>query len=274
MDLIRRIALVFVCLALGFGSVTAKAQTYYGAPYYPVVSQYKGPFNTVAEAAQAWFAYFNVHYGLYPPRCNMFWTTYSEPGSDTAGLVWLTSPTNDCGGGPNAIKATPHIYDPGKNIGHPGCICAGDPIQLATGNEFHHDVDFKQGWLTFERYYNSDASTASTAMGSKWRHSFDRSLWLQNSNTTPTSGPLPPTRAVLYHADGAQQVFTKANGQWTTDTDVADQLTEVLDSQGVVSGYTVFIASSRQFENYDASGQLSRSPIGQASASPWRTAPP
>ncbi|SFF52438.1 RHS repeat-associated core domain-containing protein [Dyella marensis] len=256
MDLVRRIALVFVCLALGFSSVGAKAQTYYGAPYYPAFSQYKGPFNTVAEAAQAWFAYYNVHYGLHPPDCNMFWTPYSEPGSATAGLVWLTSPNHSCGGGANGINATAYLYNPGKSIGHPGCLCAGDPIQLASGNEFHQDVDFKQGWLTFERYYNSDASTASTAMGSKWRHSFDRSLWLQNSNTTPTSGPLPPTRAVLYRPDGAQLVFTKANGQWSTDTDVADQLSEVLDGQGAVTGYTVFIASSRQFENYDASGQL------------------
>ncbi|MHB1273357.1 MAG: DUF6531 domain-containing protein, partial [Rhodanobacter sp.] len=141
-------------------------------------------------------------------------------------------------------------------MGHPTCICAGDPINLATGNEFREDVDFKQGWLSFKRYYNSDINIASSSMGSQWRQSFDRSLQLSNSNTSSTSGPLPPDVAVLYRQDGLQETFTKTNALWVTDSDIPDSLIETDNAQGEAIAYTVFIASSHQFENYNVSGQL------------------
>jgi len=259
MDLVRRVVVMLVILATAF-STTAKAQTsYYGAPYYPPAAYgAPSPFSTVNAAVQAWYLAYEVGYGFWPNVCTLRYTsTGSGPHVE---LMWITanSPSSPCGGngGPSFIAASTYSFNPVKNLGHPVGISAGDPINLATGNEFHEDVDFKQGWLDFARYYNSDMNTASTAMGSQWRHSFDRSLQLSNPNSWTTSGSLPPTIAVLYRPDGLQEAFTKTGTQWTTDPDIADTLTETDNAQGVATAYTVFIASTHQFESYDTSGLL------------------
>ena len=74
---------------------------------------------------------------------------------------------------------------PGPNLG-PACHCAGDPINLATGNEFRREEDYSVGLLKVERYYNSDDYVASASIGSHWRHYYDRKIgYSGGSNPTP-----------------------------------------------------------------------------------------
>jgi RHS repeat-associated protein len=144
----------------------------------------------------------------------------------------------------------------GGNGGTPSdCTCDdstgapnfGDPINASTGSKYLQDDDYLGSrWLRFRRFYNSGFVTSS-AMGTHWRHSFDRSLALINS---------PATVIQAFRPDGKQESFTKSNGAWATDPSIPDQLVEIDNAQGTPTGYTLFIAAARQFENYNASGQL------------------
>ena len=131
--------------------------------------------------------------------------------------------------------------------GRQDSLLVGDPINASTGNSYLQDEDYGEGWLTLRRFYNSSSSVISTYMGTRWRHSFDRSLWLFGS---------PIASAVVFRPDGLQEVFTKVNGQWRSDPDVVDTLTETVDAQGAVSGYTLSVASLHQLEAYDTNGLL------------------
>ncbi len=140
-------------------------------------------------------------------------------------------------------------YKPAKNNGRP-CSCAGDPINLGTGNEYRDEVDAALGDLSFHRYYNSDNSTASAHIGAHWRHNFDVSLTYvsggTNSNATVT----------VYRPSGQQITFTLQSGAWTTDPDVADRLTQQTDASGNLTGWTYFDADTRNQESFDANGLL------------------
>lgn len=151
-----------------------------------------------------------------------------------------------CGGG-NWISATAYSYTPGKNTGAP-CNCAGDPINLGTGNEYRDEADEDLGALSFHRYYNSHAAVADSHMGAHWRHSFDRSLEYLSGSTTST--------ATVFRPDGVQVAFTLQSGQWTTDSDVADRLTTQTNAAGAITGWLYTDASTRYREAYDASGNL------------------
>ncbi|WP_281850420.1 DUF6531 domain-containing protein [Dyella sp. GSA-30] len=121
-----------------------------------------------------------------------------------------------------------------------------DPINAATGNKYQQDTDFRSSkWLTFRRFYNSDNGVPSTAMGSHWRHSFDRSLQIIGTSTIVAMRP-----------DGFGDAFTKSGSAWTADVDVADTFTEQDDGSGNATGYTLFLAAYRETEQYSAGGLL------------------
>jgi RHS repeat-associated protein len=134
----------------------------------------------------------------------------------------------------------------------PGTVMVNDPINIATGNKFEQDTDFRGStWLTFRRFYNS-VTVASATLGPQWRHSFDRSLNIQLSGS---GGSTTPT-IQLYRPDGSSEPFQKINGVWTANADMADTLTEQDDANGNPTGYTVFIAPRREYEQYSTSGLL------------------
>ncbi len=124
----------------------------------------------------------------------------------------------------------------------------GDPINTATGNEYRDDVDASLRGLSFERYYNSDGSVVSTHIGQHWRDNYDRSISYP-AGTAPTS-------VVMFRQDGKQLPFHLNAGQWVSDPDIADSLTEQVDTNGAPSGWDYFVASTRETEHYNAKGQL------------------
>jgi YD repeat-containing protein len=169
-------------------------------------------------------------------------------GSTVAVYVWA-GPSWECGPGGGYIDGTEYYDDPTKNLGDPGCDCAGDPINLGTGNEYRDEIDEAEGDLSLHRYYNSDASVASAHIGAHWRHSFDRSLEYLPAVDTPPG-------AVVLRPDGRQVVFTLTSGVWTPDLDVPDQLTQQVNGSDTLLGWTFTDAATRNVEGYDANGNL------------------
>jgi hypothetical protein len=139
-------------------------------------------------------------------------------------------------GGWGRVKATASTYATWKNLGKQ-CNCAGDPIDVATGNEYRDDEDFSLGALSLHRYYNSQISVASSHIGANWRHSFDRSVEYLSDGTNYV--------ATVYRPNGMQVKFTLSSGQWVADTDVPDQLTEQTGTSGSPTSWNYFDASTR-----------------------------
>jgi RHS repeat-associated protein len=233
----------------------ASSTNYYGAPYI-LRNTYNadGSYDSVAAAANAWWAgyrlYWNAEYGYLGPleqSCS-YTIALSTPSDSNSGYAAGFILGGYCGGG-NPTYATAYPYAPGKNNGPP-CTCAGDPIDLGTGNEYRDDEDASLSSLGFHRYYNSHPSVASSHVGANWRHSFDRSLEFLNGGTSSNSV------ATVFRPDGVQVVFTLQSSTWTTDPDVSDRLTSQTDGSGNITGWTYFDSATRNQESYDANGFL------------------
>jgi len=173
----------------------------------------------------------------------------SYTGDGTSTNIFATITVNGACGGTAYVVGTLQAfpYNPGKNNGKAGPL-VGDPINSSTGNKYSEESDYLgDQWLSFSRFYNSSLATNSTAVGNQWRHSFDRALAISVS---------PVTSITAFRPDGKYETFTKKNGVWATDPDINDVLIETDNAQGVATSYTVFIAASRQYENYATTGRL------------------
>lgn len=226
----------------------ASTTTYYGAPYFDNNAYYRdGSSATVSAQVLNQWDYYQRYWGVSPYGSLQCGYTFSPIGSgQTTGLFGSFALTGQCGGG-DGIYGTAYSHNPGKNTGKP-CNCAGDPINLGTGNEYRDDEDASLGGLSFHRYYNSHAAVASSHIGAHWRHSFDRSLEYLSDGTTSI--------ATVFRPDGLQVAFSLQNGQWTTDPDVADRLTSQTNTAGAITGWLYADAGTRYQEAYDANGNL------------------
>jgi RHS repeat-associated protein len=226
---------------------------YYKAPYILSGTYYAdGQYSSIGQAAVAWWA----GYKIYWDRLYLSWKGPLDENCNYTIVNSTPYPSNPqvvgfilggyCGGG-NYLKATVYTYDPEKNLRAP-CSCAGDPINLGTGDEYRDDEDASLGDLSFHRFYNSHAAMSSSHVGTHWRHSFDRSLEYLTISSTSV--------ATVFRQDGSQVAFTLQNGQWTTDPDVADRLITQTDGTGAITGWLYFDASTRNQEAYSADGTL------------------
>ena len=225
-------------LAVRAATANTSGTTYYRAPY--------NPFNTSSLSAsiQAWRVWWLAQWPSYA-FCTYNLTLYT-PSPSNGGEVATEEMNSPCGG-TQPFYATAYTYDPVKNNGKP-CNCAGDPIDLATGNEYRDDEDASLGELSFHRYYNSNAAVALSHTGANWRHSFDRSVeYLAGVNLTT---------ATVFRPDGRQVNFTLTSGQWVADPDVADRLTEQTNTSGTLTGWIFFDSATRYEESYDQNGNL------------------
>lgn len=219
---------------------------YYGPPYLydGYWAEYNGPYtNDIPGTAQANMAYVQARFPSAFPGCTYVLTEFPHASTAATQIYGGT-----CGGG-NSFVATSYSYDPTKNLKAP-CSCAGDPINLGTGDEYRDEEDSDFGALSFHRYYNSHAAVKSSYIGAHWRHSFDRNL--QYVGGDGTTAPV----ATVFRPDGLQVAFTLQSGQWTTDADVSDRLTTQTNASGVITGFLYFDSSTRYQEAYDANGFL------------------
>lgn len=254
---------------------------FWDAPYYHHGYADFGPFDSVDEAIDHWWADWQR---VWPGWDCGYTTEYTDPDTNN-GYVAGMQLESPCGGG-NAISATQYAFDPAGNNGEgagcdggegsdggggdtgsssgsasscesnkglpdTGTPTAGDPINTATGNKYVQEDDYAEGpWLRFRRFYNSHPSASSSAMGTRWSHSFDRSLVRTNLNNGSSV-------VVAARPSGLREVFRKSGGSaWTTTANNPDILTESLDAQGATIGYSLWVAALRHTETYGTDGTL------------------
>jgi RHS repeat-associated protein len=130
---------------------------------------------------------------------------------------------------------------------------AGDPINIATGNKFVQETDFRGNkWLQWRRFYNSQAGVLSSELRSQWRHSYDRSISFIGQAIGGQTAYATVTRP-----DGKSEQFNGIGLGWSsTDQSVLDKFSQTTDSAGNVTGFTLFVAALRQLEKYDLNGRL------------------
>lgn len=247
------------------------AGDYYGAPYKINYFGDLESFESEGEAAAYLQGRMLAACSPTSTNCNVT-INYRSPNSGSlAGVGAIVSYTD--GSNSFYVDATDHMYDDFKNLGGAGCggsngspklaskpriantcpsAMQADPINTSTGNKFQQDTDYSAStWLTFRRFYNSHNTIKQTNLGIQWRHSFDRSLELLKS--TASGGG---TWLVLYRPDGSREQFQKVNGAWTSDLGIIDTVVEQDDTAGNPTGYTIFMASGHEFEQYSPGGQL------------------
>jgi len=137
--------------------------------------------------------------------------------------------------------------------GSNGVPSAGDPINTATGNKYIQDTDFRSpssGWLTFRRFYNSHPSADSSTIGTRWSHSFARSLYRADASSSNTS------TMTVFRPSGQRETFRKSAGVWSTTANNPDILTESDDANGAPTGYVLWVAALRHTEAYSVNGRL------------------
>ncbi len=172
----------------------------------------------------------------------------------------------------SCIPGTAIAFDFGKELGDAlyqiGCVLCGEPINIATGNVFEHEIDYETSGsnrLAFKRYYNSMSSTVSTlasTLGKNWRSNFDRYLNLSSD------------KVIAERPDGRQITFTQNGSAWTTDTDVDLRLAgsgstwTLIDNNDTVETYRTLNSTEALLQTivtrngytqtmaYDASNQL------------------
>jgi len=159
---------------------------------------------------------------------------------------------------PNSPSGDP-TQQSSKSCGNPvnitGEPSVGEPINVATGNVYNDVIDYQTATsnpLKWERCYNSrgDAFPIPGSMGSNWRTSYDRTLWI-GTNLLPTqiqafSNILPVYPFIAAKRGDGQVIYFRNNaGVWTTDSDVNLKLRQsgtnwiMTDVQGDTETYTM-----------------------------------
>ncbi|WP_213881942.1 DUF6531 domain-containing protein, partial [Pseudomonas sp. dw_358] len=131
-----------------------------------------------------------------------------------------------------------------KNTGKPGgllscnapSLAVGDPIDIATGNNYQDDIDYqsKDLQLEFHRYYNSQSTPAPV-----WTNTFSTHLVIDTSDL------------ILVKADGSQAMFFIHNGVISSESTELGQLSQ----SG--SNY-IYMAPTGDVQTFNSSGQMTK----------------
>ena len=109
------------------------------------------------------------------------------------------------------------------------------------------------GSFQFRRAYNSsplsllDSAPVEGSIGDFWRHNFQRYV-------VPTTSD-PVTAVTVIRNNGREFGFYRVSGLWVSDEDVLEKLEELIDGQGVTTGWR-YIGLDNTTELYDANGVL------------------
>lgn len=275
----RAWAVMMLALLLGGLSGRSNAATHLDIPFYyqdtnaqgNKVSYVSNSLDDVVASAKQYLA------TAYPPTtpgtCTVQAVSVTDANSLAVGFLvnvgYLNADPNKytCPSNLIQVRATQYDHDPAQNTGDagncnggvgvpggdgvvtcPGTVEVADPINLATGNKFEQVTDAQASpALTFQRFYNSEASVRGGALGPQWRHSFERALLFLNTSLTGGGSPY----ILAQRPDGRGERFTPASGGgWSTGPDKADTL------MSDANGYTLFVAGPNLFERYSTSGQL------------------
>jgi RHS repeat-associated protein len=130
--------------------------------------------------------------------------------------------------------------------------CAGDPINIATGNKFDNDVDYLSDGpspLLLRRSYNSSDNGVSR-LGIGWRGAYSRAVSAPYYGWFITNGYYHYLHAVdVTRDDGKVLTFTSNGSLWKADGDVNSRLVQVANGWQYTTGLD-------EVEIYDANGKL------------------
>ena len=143
-----------------------------------------------------------------------------------------------------------------KNAGKPVSCPLGNPINQATGNKFHIELDIETTGargLEFKRVYNlttvDQGFVRNKVLGYGWTGTYLQSLHVFHSGS-------PSTESVsLKRPDGKQIIFIQQGALWLSDADVHSRLEELVDTNGVRTGWR-FVTERNAIEAYNALGRL------------------
>jgi RHS repeat-associated protein len=215
------------------------------------------------DGGQRNFIFHGTRRGITDPTCRDF-----DPGGGSVGC----GRTIHCPKGyPLASDGAKNVCfrpdnmppeDEGKNKGTCPTLTGGSaftkhPINIGTGNKVLAETDvpaFSRG-LTFKRVYNSVLAEDATPIGKGWQHNYAVRLRV-DVNTQPS--PDYYSVAAAIRDDGRIIRFIKlsSTSDWTTDPDVTDRLTTLMDGSGAIVGFQLVDGKSDRIESYDAAGVL------------------
>jgi len=272
--IVRRI--VALAVALGASSI-ASATTYYGPPYNTGGAT-DGQFQSASEALNAILAFYHRDYPSGTPVI-----TYHDQSAEQTQVainvsdnthqffasVWSSQSSVDsrkvtggcqrmCGGtsGIGSSEAQGSQADAAHDSGFSGgALFAGDPINVATGNKFETDTDYRSDdGLAFRRFYNSLGTPVPAHIGSRWRHVFDRHLQIDN----PLVGAIGGTSVVsAERPDGSRDEFRLKGTSWASAPDSINRLAQTVDAGGLITGYDLYVGGTGETEHYTPLGALS-----------------
>jgi len=156
------------------------------------------------------------------------------------------------------VRQTPLTIDPPKSLGRcKDCdLTAGNPINVATGNKYQEELDYRGSGpfaLEYVRRYNSlaydtvyygpDYFTNSPM----WRGTYDRAVLFSDHPRFPI--------VRVHRPDGRVLQFKQSGTQWVADADIVERLGRLVDTSGEPTGWTLATADD-ELETYDVSGRL------------------
>lgn len=127
-----------------------------------------------------------------------------------------------------------------------GVPCVGNPIDLATGNKFQRERDYRgNGYvpLIFDRHYNS-TSGGDGSLGANWAHTYSRSIE-RIDYTVVTSV------ARVHRPDGRILTFDNTTGSYKAQADISTRLVRTASPIG-----WTYTDDNDTVETYDDTGKL------------------
>lgn len=141
----------------------------------------------------------------------------------------------------------------------PPTACAGNPINVATGNKYQPELDLQWGPdLQFRRYYNS-RSQKSVGLGVGWSHSYSSYIDVIYKRTASTPVDLDPDYMVPQSVLVVERyIVVRASGEsfaFSSDGKPIGNVPENIYTLNLQSG-GLKLSYGTVVENYDALGRL------------------
>jgi RHS repeat-associated protein len=159
----------------------------------------------------------------------------------------------------------------------------GNPVLVGTGEKFQVETDYVGAGvfpLEFKRYYLSFNPPNNSRSGKKWRHNYERTIYIPPPTTgvaqdgspigggyvisTDMGGPapaqlpaisMPPEAVLMIRGDGGYFQYAMRAGNYKASSDIPESLARQADAQGKTTGWT-YANAEDETEDFDANGRL------------------
>lgn len=126
------------------------------------------------------------------------------------------------------------------------CPYVAHPISVSNGNKWLSESDYSTySTLSMTRNYSASDPYGISMIGKSWSYEY-------GSHIVAPLGSI----ATVFRADTSMLTFNNSTGEWISDADIRDQLTEVRVVNVGRTGWTYKVDATGDIEIYDAYGQL------------------